>query len=83
MILDSIDTITYPSLSRQIHNNIRPKRLKYGINSFFVRQISFDKGKFRELSKNIQPAFFQRNVIVVIEVVKPKDSSPRGQQPLG
>lgn len=40
-----VDTITHSGLSRQIHNNIRLKRFEY--DSFFVRQISFDNGKFR------------------------------------
>ena len=77
-----VDAVTHSGLSCQIYNNIRLKRFEYAINSFFIRQITFDKGKPWKLMENIQPAFFQRNIIIIVKVIQTKDGGPHGQQAL-
>ena len=32
--------------------------------------------------ENIQPAFFQRNIIIIVKVIQTKDGGPHGQQAL-
>ena len=68
-----VDAVTHSGLSCQIYNNIRLTRFEYAINSFFIRQITFDKGKPWKLMENIQPAFLQRNIIIIVKVIQTKD----------
>lgn len=78
-----LDGITHPRLSGKIDNALELLLFEQGGDALAVREVHLNEAKIRVLLKLRQSRFFQRDFVVIIEIVQSDNLITSCQQDLG